>query len=358
MKITHYRDLATERWHSMERYADELARKLPELGCEIESFAPVRPLPNLRGAANTAMNYVWRTLVYPHAARNHQGEINHIVDHSYAHLIHALDPRKTLVTCHDIAPLALNQGQGIARRLWDQSFRAMLHASRIITDSLFTRDEILRHADYPKECISVVPLGVGEEFFTPVQKEDTRAQREQHHLTSRRIILHVGSCEPRKNVELILHALQDLGDLDSTFLQIGGCFSHAQLRLIDGLKLRQRVQQIPFADEHQLRAWYQIADAFVLPSYYEGFGLPILEAMAMRAPVICSNTTSLPEVAGDAALLVDPHNPSALAEAIRSVLTDPVLSADLRRRGLERSGLYTWEATARKTLQVYEQIIE
>jgi hypothetical protein len=158
MRVTLFRDLPTEHWYSMERYADELEGWLPRFGCDVKSFVSMRPLPSLRGVPNTLLNYIWRSVIYPGAAKSRQLDVNHIIDHSYAHLIKALDANKTIVTCHDIAPLALKEGKGIARRLWNESFREMLSARRIIADSEFTRDEILSHADYPKDRIRVVPL--------------------------------------------------------------------------------------------------------------------------------------------------------------------------------------------------------
>lgn len=356
MRVTLFRDLPSERWHSMERYADELARCLPDLGCEVESFAPTRLVPNLRGAPDTLLNYAWRSVVYPSAARAYQGDVNHIVDHSYAHLVKSLDANKTVVTCHDIAPRALDQGGGIARRFWDESFRAMLSAARIIADSTFTRDEILRHADYPKARIHVVPLGVSREFFDPISDAYKCAKRERFNFDSRRILLHVGSCEPRKNVELILRALKELAGTEVMFVQIGGRFTQAQSKLINELGLLERVLQIAPTFGKDLATWYSLADVFVFPSHYEGFGMPVVEAMASGVPVICAKTSSLPEVAGDAALFVDADGSSQLAHAVRRILNEPTLASNLVAQGRQRAAQFTWEGTAHETLAVYESL--
>jgi len=340
----------------MERYADELERALVQMGCAARAYVAARPLPQLRGALNTVANYAWRSTIYLLAARSQQGDVNHIVDHSYAHLIHALDARRTVVTCHDLAPLALNEGHGIGRRLWDYSFRTMQRAARIITDSEFTRAEILRHSDYPAARITVVPLAVGAEFFEPVTDADVRALRERFHLQERRVILHVGSCAPRKNIELIFRALDQLRDLDALLVQVGGRFTQTQLALIESLGLRA-VQTAPVFG-YALRVWYHTADVFVFPSIYEGFGIPVIEAMACGVPVICANASALPEVAGDAAILIDPREPAPLAEAIRSVLDDATLAADLRERGSARAHQFTWERTARASLAVYQKVAQ
>jgi glycosyltransferase involved in cell wall biosynthesis len=356
-RITLFRDLPTERWWSMERYADELERALVHSGCDARSYVAPRPLPHLRGAANTLANYAWRSTVYPLAARLHQGDINHIVDHSYAHLIHALDPRRTVVTCHDLAPLALNEGRGLGRRLWERSFRAMLRAAQIIADSEFTRDEILRCSGYPAERITVVPLAVGAEFFEPVAESDALALRERFHLRDCRIVLHVGSCAPRKNIGVLFAALARVRDVEWTFVQVGGKFDAAQENLIERFGLRERIRQIQRVAENELRAWYRSADVFVLPSTYEGFGLPILEAMAAGAPVVCADASSLSKVIDDAAILTNPHDPAKLANALRSILTDARLADELRARGIARARLFTWERTAYETLAIYRDVL-
>ena len=355
MKVTLFRDLPTERWPSMERYADELAAALSTLHYETHSYVLRRPLPNLAGRAGTLLNYAWRSFAYPLAARSQQSDVNHIIDHSYAHLIDTLDERRTVVTCHDIAPLVLEQqGRGLSRRLWDRSFRAMLRAAYIIADSAHTRAEILRCAPYPPDRISVVPLAVHPAFFEPASPQAWSAAR---GLTGRAIILHVGSCQPRKNVETLLHALVLLNNETTTLVQIGGQFSADQSNLIDRLQLRAQVHQIKRASEADLRSAYQAAAVLAFPSIYEGFGFPVLEALASGTPVVCANATSLPEITGEAALLHEPRDAQQLAEQLRRVLTDRSLADDLRRRGRERARLFTWERTARETLAVYQQVL-
>ncbi len=357
MRVTLFRDLPTERWYSMERYADELKRWLPQFGCDVESFVPARPFPSLRGIPNTFLNYTWRSIIYPRAAKGRQRDVNHIIDQSYAHLIKALDANKTIVTCHDIAPLALNEGRGIARRLWNESFCEMLKARHIVADSEFTRDEILSHSNYPKERIHVVPLGVSQEFFDPLSETDVRALRERYHLNSRRVILHVGSCEARKNIELILGALKELASLDAVFVQIGGRFTNDQRALVNSFGLSERVLQIAPTFGVDLAAWYHTADVFVFPSWYEGFGMPVLEAMASGVPVICAKTSSLPAIVRDTALFIEADDYSQLAHIIQSILDDSTLGAKLVTQGRQRAARFTWERTARETLAVYQKLV-
>jgi glycosyltransferase involved in cell wall biosynthesis len=229
-----------------------------------------------------------------------------------------------------------------------------LRAAHIIVDSAHTRAEILRYAPYPPDGISVVPLAVHPVFFQPALPQEWCAA---HGLAGRIIILHVGSCQPRKNVETLLNALTFLNGEQAMLVQIGGRFSADQWGLIDRLHLRARVQQIEQASEADLRSAYQAAAALAFPSSYEGFGLPVLEALASGTPVVCADATSLPEVAGDAALLHDPMDAAQLAEAVRAILNNTDLANELRKRGRKRARLFTWERTARETLAVYQQVL-
>lgn len=346
MKVTLFRDLPTERWWSMERYADELLAALRALGVDARAYAPRRPWPHLRGAANTLLNYGWRVAVYPALAHAQQGDLNHIIDHSYAHLLYALDPRRTVVTCHDIAPLALNErGRGVSYALWRYALRALPRAAHITADSHHTQAELLRHLALPATRLSMVPLGI-----RPVPPPTPAPQR----LTN--TVLHVGSCLPRKNLPTLLRALAELPE--AQLVQVGGQLTTDQHALVAELGLTSRLHATGYATEADLHRWYHTATVLAFPSRYEGFGLPVLEAMSAGLPVITSTTTSLPEVAGSAALLVDPDDVAGLAQAIRRVLADAGLRATLVERGRAHSQRFSWDATARATLAVYQQVAD
>ncbi len=355
MKVTLFRDMASERWPSMQRYADELATALQREGCRVAVFSLAGP--GWSGRAGALANYAWRYLVYPALARQHQGEINHILDHSYAHLLRVLDPQRTVVTCHDIAPLAFNPpGAGLSRRVWLHAFDWLFRAARIITDAEYTRNELLARRAYPSECIIPISLGVSDWFRQPVAAATLAALRKQAGADGRPLMLHVGTCEPRKNIEAVLGVMPGLNDWQPVFVQVGGRFSPAQRQQIATAGLGDVVRQVAARSDADLHAWYQAADVFVFPSYYEGFGLPVLEAMASGTPVVCSNRTSLSEVAGEAALLVDPADGAALADALRRVLAEPDLRIELVQRGRARAASFSWERTAQQVQQVYQAV--
>ncbi len=357
MKVTLFRDLPTERWFSMERYADELAAALRGIGCQVREYAPRRPWPHLRGAAHTLLNYAWRLGVYPVLARAYQSDVNHIIDHSYAHLLYTLDPRRTVVTCHDIAPLALNErGRGVSRLVFDIALHATHRAARVIAISHSTQAELLKFTTYPASRIEVIWYGVNPEFSLPIPAHELHALRARLNATQRPIVLHVGSCAPRKNIETIIRALAHITDLNPLWVQVGGQFSATQQALIAAHELGPFIYQAPPAAGHALFTWYHLADAFVFPSLYEGFGMPVLEALMAGIPTVTSTATSLPEVAGDAALLVAPDDVSGLAQALRHLLTDTAMRAALQTKGQAHSRQFTWHTTAQKTLDLYQAL--
>ena len=358
MNVTLFRDMPTERWFSMDRYADELTQALREQGHSVRAVTVRHPWAGLRGRPNAVANYAWRYGVYPRYARRHQGDVNHILDHSYAHLLRWLDPQRTVVTCHDIAPLVFDPpGKGLSRRLWLSAFETMFRAARLIAGSHFTQAELEAARPDAVRRVTVVGYGVNDAFRQTVAAPTLERLR-QLYGAGRPLIVHVGSCQPRKNLEAILKALPDLSELGVTFVQVGGRFTPAQTDLIEALGLRGAVHQVRAPSDEDLRAWYQAADVFVFPSLYEGFGLPVLEAMASGTPVVCAHHGAVAEVAGDAAMLVDPHDPIALSRAMREVLSQPALQRDLSTKGRARSLEFTWAGVARATWQVYERVYD
>lgn len=344
MKVTLFRDIPTERWPSMERYADALYYSLCELNVTVTQYAPKRPFPKLSGLANTMLNYAWRLGVYPLLARIYQGDINHIIDHSYAHLLYSLNWHRTVVTCHDIAPLVFDPpGTGFSYYAWRLSFTALSQAAQIITDSRYTRTELLKNSSIQPEHIQVVPLGVNLRSNRP---PSTRVDN---------LILHVGSCVSRKNVEALLRALAFVPE--ARLLQIGGQWNAHHKQLIAELNLSPRITQLGYVSEDELQYYYQTATCFVFPSFYEGFGLPVLEAMATGLPVICSNTSSLIEVANEAAMLFNPSDVHQLAGYLQELLFSSTQREKLRMAGLERAQEFTWKRTAQATTAVYHQVI-
>jgi len=342
MKVHLFHGPPQDRWFSMDLYASALSAALrahfPELDVRHVSFP--RPLPTVGGRMGCYLSLGWRVLPYPLLAAARRGGLNHILDHSYAHLAYTLPRNRTIVTCHDLAPWALAESRlSLSYAAWRWTIGGLKRAARVLADSQNTANDLQRFLQIPQECLRVVPLGV-EPRFRPTPSD----LQERLGLPDGKLVLHIGANVPRKNIQVIVEALNRLPE-DVFLIQAGS-----------NLATTARVRALGYVPTADLPALYSLADVFVFPSRYEGFGLPILEAMACCTPVIAANTSSLPEVVDDAGLLVSPDDPQELAAAIRRVLAEPDLAATLRERGLARARQFTWERTARQTLAVYREV--
>lgn len=275
----------------------------------------------------------------------------------------ALPPAtRRIVTIHDAIPLVHPETHNRID-IWRYRFMLPYSARRsdlVLTDSDQSGRDIVRHLRVPENKLRVIPLGI-EARFSPVDDLAVRRRVLDRYSITRPYLLYIGGINARKNVARLLEAYarvrQDYPDL---CLVIGGqrqWKTGAIDTAIERLALADDVHFTGYLNDADLPALYSAAKAFVWPSLYEGFGIPPLEAMACGTPTITSNSSSLPEVVGDAALMVDPYDVTALAQAIARVLTDGALRADLRRRGRNRAAQFTWERTARATLAAYEEAL-
>ncbi len=297
---------------------------------------------------------------YPGWAKHCQGDINHILDQSYGHLINRLDPLRTVITVHDIAPLRFpGRSLGISGFVWKLAWRGVLRAQHIIVVSQFSAQEALPYLTNPDVSFYVVPQGTAP-HFRPLPPSAFQTLRLRYVQPDTKLLLHVGSTHPRKNVSGILKAISLLRQVGTpvVFVQVGGMMSESLAQLIENLDLSDSVYFVGSVPEEELVAHYNAADLFIFPSLYEGFGMPVLEAMACGVPVLTSNVASLPEVAGDAAVLIEPQNPQALADAAQEILSSPDRIAELSSMGLDRAARFTWNVTAQKTLAVYRSVAD
>ncbi|HEX7593459.1 MAG TPA: glycosyltransferase family 1 protein [Anaerolineae bacterium] len=235
-------------------------------------------------------------------------------------------------------------------------------ATRIIASSVATRADLVTLLRVPREKIDVIPLAA-DACFAPQPAAEIARVRAKYALPDE-YVLSVGINKPHKNIAALIEAWQSLGDLSRTLVIAGARDAQsAQQAAVENRKPvlseaeGSRIQFIHNVDDRDLPALYSGAAVFVMPSLYEGFGLPTLEAMACGAPVICSNTSSLPEVVDDAALLIDPHSVDEMAVAIERVLSDAALRDELRAKSLARAAQFSWERTARETLAVYRSVV-
>ena len=273
----------------------------------------------------------------------------------------ALKRGKLVVTIHDVKPLLFRTGRTrphvIERLLMPDRFARIDH---VVTISEASRRDIVQHLEFSDDRITVVYPGVDLDRFHPANDAQYVAEQTSG-LKSRPYILCVGGADPTKNVEALIDAFGLLRQaLQSTYqLVLAGDFRRREdiRSRIAKAGIGQHVLFPGIMSDERLIDLYQHAMVFVFPSRYEGFGLPVLEAMACGCPVICSNAASLPEVAGEAALLRDPDDVKGFAEDMERVLMDEELRQDLRQRGLAQAAKFPWGRTARETIAVYRHVL-
>jgi glycosyltransferase involved in cell wall biosynthesis len=268
---------------------------------------------------------------------------------------------RRVVTVHDLIYARFPDAHAGIR---DKGMRVLVpwgvrRSDRVIADSQSTRDDLVELLGVAPGRVDVVPLGLGAvRRQAPMDEPGVRAR---FQLGERRVLLSLSAKRAHKNLPALIGALARIAVEERPVLVLPGYPTAHEA------ELRERARTLGVQDDVRFPAWvsaaeleglWAIAAAFVFPSLYEGFGLPVLEAMARGVPVACSNASSLPEVAGEAALLFDPRDEAAIATAVVRLLSDPALAEDLRARGLARAREFTWERTARLTLESYERAFE
>ncbi|MFV9510461.1 glycosyltransferase family 4 protein [Tepidibacillus sp. LV47] len=264
---------------------------------------------------------------------------------------------KMLVTVHDVFHLAKPEFiGGFHKKLYAKlMFKAVSKkADAIISVSDFTKKDFLKFVNGNQDNIYTVYNGVNN-FWRECRDRDIDSN------DSKPYIVYVGNVKPHKNLISLVKAFEKIkNQIPHKLVIIGkkeGFITGDQEVIKYAEKLKDRIQFTGFVDDETLKQYIVNADALVFPSFYEGFGLPPLEAMACGCPVIVSNVASLPEVCGEAALYVDPYSPEDIAEKIKLLLSDDKLREELRRKGLERAKLFSWEKCAEETIKVIEEVL-
>jgi glycosyltransferase involved in cell wall biosynthesis len=359
----------------LSRYTERLAAALHEHCADSISLRLFynqhsnHPLPSTLKTLPTQTlslgQYAWRlSVLASQLTRIPYLPLQHLLrDSTLYHATEHLLPRlalPTLLTVHDLIFERYPQHHKITNRLFLRSAMPLFvrMATRIIAVSHHTAHDLASLYNVPATKMHVVYEGVDAEFQpgTPTQIAEIRAR----YSPDRPYLLMVGTLEPRKNHQLALEALAQLKakGYPHRLLIAGGSgwLFEPITAAVASMGLEEDVTFTGYVPGEDLPALYSAATCVLLPSQYEGFGLPLLEAMACGVPVVCSRASSLPELAGEAAILIDPNDATALASAISQIIDQPDFAATLRDRGLAQVRPFTWEATARQTAQIYQEV--
>lgn len=293
------------------------------------------------------------------------GDLVNRVDliHATDHYVPRCKPAPLVATLMDAIPLSHPQWlrsefRGIKNFLWK---RAANWADEVITISDYSKVELSKWTGIPLNKITVIPLAVDERWYRVVDDVEFARVRQLYKLPDT-FFVSVGTLQPRKNVESTIwahRALSHAERIQTPLIIIGraGWKCDEVLQLIEEDSASGAVRWLKHVPDTDLLPVIKLASALVFPSLGEGFGLPVLEAFAASVPVITSNTTSLPEVAGDAAISIDPLDVDAISKGMQEILEDKNLVLMLKQRGLDRAMTFTWQACADATLKVYEKLL-
>jgi len=398
-------DLPLERWASMDKYAHRLHDWLEssDFGFQVRLAAHIGALTRdsvgrrasaaeqrsdrrkafvrwwsqpvdpsrviLPGPFHGPQQWAARYYFYPWRVKREakRSDLVHVLDHSYAHMIETAGRRPVVVTVHDLMPVVVLRSptenwregwrEGLRTRFLRQALKALRQADAYIVGTEWLKRELATWLGNDKN-IFVVPFGVDRAFFgeSTIGGARERWRRDWRIPEDAFVVLHVGSTVDRKNVPLVIQTVARLRQqTDAYLLQVGGRFSAEQEQLIDRLDLRRAVRSVSSADETALRRAYRAADVLLLPSLYEGFGFPVLEAFASGLPVVTSGAGGLKEVAAGAAVVVEGRDPGDYVHALER-LDDAEEREELVQKGWARARQFTWQKTAALTADVYKPL--
>lgn len=315
--------------------------------------------------AQKAYERFWR---FPKQVQQQTADIFHVIDHSDAHIVRWLRQtgKPVVVTCHDLINIVYPDNlKGSVRlpivsdRLGRYSIGGMQYADAIVAVSAETAKNISKVLNIEPDRVTVIPNAV-DSLFHPLPEVESQDFRHQLNVSPDTFcLLNVGGNHPRKNLMGILKALKLIkqNGLSVQFWKISDDFTDEDKYFIQANKLGDSIQYLGCVDKPTLVRAYNAADVLVAPSFHEGFGITLLEAMACGTPVITSNVSAMPEVVSDAGILVDPYNSQAIADAVYRLHNDLIYYQELQKEGIQRVQLFTWEKVAEQISRVYEKIM-
>ncbi len=318
---------------------------------------------NIKRPTSNFRKLLFEQSIMPRAAQAYEAEVLHVP--YWAPPLRSSVP--IVVTIHDIIPLLLPQYRGgpLVRAYTQLVSAAARGATAILTDSAASRVDIIKRLRVPADRVCTIYLAADPEFTAHVDPIDTAALRRNYDLPDE-YVLYLGGCDARKNVETLLQVYTWAQDAlgESYPLVFAGSlpdrhdeFLHDPRVIAEQIEVENAMRFVGRVAEEDKVALYQQARAFLYPTLYEGFGLPALEALACGVPVVGSNASSVPEIVGDAGVLVEPTDARAMAGALIAVCTEDPLHDELSARALKQAEKFSWEKCARETVEAYESVV-
>ncbi len=307
-------------------------------------------------------NVLRKAIFLPFSVRNLKMDLFHGVDHIGLPFLYRSKACKYVVTIHDLITRIYPRSFPIKQRLVQNTLLPLIlgKAERIIVDSRSTENDVQKFYRQQAEKVRVIYPGVESQFYPRSQKEVERVL-DKYQLDFKYYFF-LGTLEPRKNIVRLIEAfikLKRKRNLENRLVISGrkGWLYKEILEKIQRAPFSQDIIFTDFVDDQDLPFLFSGAEMFLYPSLYEGFGLPVLEAMACGTPVIASNLSSLPEITGEAGILVDPLNVEEIALAMEKLSGDRKLQEELQKKGLERAKLFSWEKAAQETKELYQEML-
>jgi glycosyltransferase involved in cell wall biosynthesis len=357
---------------SLDVYADNLVAALRVIrpDWEIVEIAPIpwnSPDKLWRSGSGIKKYYetFWR---HPRAVARLESDVFHVIDQCESHVVYGLHKanKKTVVTCHDLVQfiypeILKDQARVPALSLatWKYSVSGMKEADQIIAVSTNTSQDVTKMLGIELDRITVVPNGISSDFRVLPDYEIAEVRKKYLKSPDTFCLLNVGSTHSRKNILTVLQVLNILKEKDFPVClwRTGSDFTKEQATYVKEHNLDPYILDLGSPDRSHLIQLYNAADVLFAPSLYEGFGLTVVESMACGTPVLTSNVSSLPEVVGGAAVLVDPLDVEAIVAAIIRLKQDNHYHQQLGEKGLLRSQFFSWQKTAEQVAQVYEKVV-
>jgi len=301
-----------------------------------------------------SLRILWEQLIWPWQSWRQQVALLH----SMAFVTPLFAAQPAIITVYDLSFMHYPEQFPTLQRqyLTSQTRRSCQQAKRIITISESSKRDIHQFFNTPLDQIDVVYPGV-DSIYQPLPRQEIESFRQEKGID--RFILHVGTLQPRKNIATLLEAFAQLEAPDLDLVLVGGkgwLFADIFAK-VQALNLENRVHFTGYVPDEELPLWYNAADLLLFPSFYEGFGMPIIEAMACGTPVVAANNSSIPEAVGNAGQLFAPRNVQECVDRITAVLHNPQLSAKMRALGLEHARQFSWDRAGLETAAVYQRAL-